>query len=116
MVREMVKKLTRQDAGEEGEGVAQILDPGRFDIGEDEVAHAQLHGAYAILVGRLRLPHVLKAVQFRCAGAGSCECGDGRFVISSRVAHEVEGYIPVVGLVDAAREDNGGGATGVLPS
>ena len=59
---------------------------------------------------------MLEATQLWYAGVRSCECGNGRVVIGSRVAHEVEGYAPVVGLVDAIREDDDGGPTDVLPS
>ena len=116
MAGEIVEDIAGRDAGEEGEGVAQLLDPGRFNIGNDEVACAQLHGAYAVLVGRPRRPHMLDSVQLQCKGVRSCECGDGRVVIVLRVVHDVEGDSPVVGLVDDVMEDDARGATGVLPS
>ena len=59
---------------------------------------------------------MLKSTQILCAGVGSCECGDGRVVIGLRVAHEVEGDASVMGLVDAVREEDTGGATGILSS
>ena len=46
MVGETIKDLAGKDAGEESEGVAQLLDPGRFEVGEDEVARSQLHGLW----------------------------------------------------------------------
>ena len=54
MVGETIKDLAGKDAGEESEGVAQLLDPGRFEVGEDEVARSQLHGVDVFLVGRPR--------------------------------------------------------------
>ena len=94
MVGDMVKERAGRDAGEEGEGVAQLLDPGQFDIDEDEVAHAQLHGADAVLVGRSCRPHVFEATQLRRAGVRSCEWGNGGVIIGSYGTHEVEGDTP----------------------
>ena len=64
---EVDKDRAERDAGVEGAGDAQLLDPRRFDVGQDEVALPHLDGADAALVVRPRRPDVLEAAHHRRA-------------------------------------------------
>ena len=58
---EVVKYRADCDAGIEGAGDAQLFNPHRFDVVQDEVAHPHLDGADAALFRRPCRPAVLEA-------------------------------------------------------
>ena len=111
---EVIEDGSDRDAGVERPGDAQLLDPRRFNVGQDEVSHTYLDRANEALVGRTGCPVVLhplhlgETIVFR-------ESSDVWVVVGAHVAHEVEGP-PVVRLVEGFGEDHAGGAAGGHPS
>ena len=107
---EVVEDCSNRDVGVKRPGDAQLLDPCRFDIGQNEVSRTYLNCAYAALVCHTGCPavfhptHFLETVVLR-------KSFDVRVIIGARVPHEIEGS-PVVRLVDGIGEDHAGGAAG----
>ena len=99
------------DASVEGDGYAQLRDPRRFGVGQEEVALAHLDGADAALVGSPRRPAVLETKHHQRAVVlrEVLYCG---VVACMRSAHEVEGCAPVVCFLDGFGEDYAGGTDG----
>ena len=90
-----VEDCADRDAGVEGDRDAQLLDPRRFDIGQDEVALPHLNGADSALVVRTRRPAVLKATHHQHVVILR-EVFNGRVVVRTHVVHEFEGHAHVV--------------------
>ena len=63
----MVEDRADRDAGVEGAGDAQLLDPHRLDVGQGEFTRLHLNGADAALVGRPCRPYILEATHHRNA-------------------------------------------------
>ena len=111
---EVIEDCYDRDAGVKRPVDAHLLDPRRFDVGQDEVFRTYLDCANAALVGLtgcpavLHLSHLGKTVVLQ-------EPFDVWVVAGARVAHEVEGP-SVVCLVDVFGEDHAGGAASGCPS
>ena len=111
---EVIKDCSDRYAGVKRPRDAQLLDPRRFDVGQDEVSSTYLDCANAALVGSPGCPAVLRPLHLGDTVVLQ-ESLDVWVVVGVRVAHEVEGP-SVVRLVDGFREDHGIGAAGGRPS
>ena len=110
----MAEDCSDQDAGVKRPGNAQLLDPCRFNVGQDEVSSTYLNCADAALVGRPGCPAVLNLSHFEETVVLQ-KLFDVRVVVGARVTHEIEGPY-VLRLVDDSGEDHSVGASGGRPS
>ena len=111
---EVIEDGSDRDAGVERPGDAQLLDPRRFNVGQDEVSCAYFDCVNSDLVGCpgcLSVFHPLhlgETVVLR-------DLLDVRVVVRACIAHEVEGP-SVVRLLDGFGENHAGGAASGHPS
>ena len=86
---EVIEDCSYQDSGVKRPGDAQLLDPRRFDVGQDEVLRTYLDCANAALVGRPGYPAVIHPSHLG-EKVFLLEPFNVWVVVRARIAHEVK--------------------------